>query len=334
MFNQTYKNKYSKYNKKCNLLMKGMGKVDIAGMIFAHGGYFHGQGLCVVPKNMKIITMIPRTKSLATAGTFQDSDIGSMYEFLKTHEDRKISIQDQASIEYHNIYGAGSIIENLLLDFRVVFPTGSYSLSGIVSKGTIMFQDLYQQLPLNKDDISWIKQSTEPHHDTSIIDTKTLQEQIKLNNAKYPLSDILNRIASVYHDKECVFLLHACRSYDRTNLFQSLEPLALDQPALAGKSSSSDGMGDRFQTKDFLRVPSESFVNYNIFQKLDFIDTEVTKLRDQIPFPNRVKTNPQSEPVLKKFEKIMVIKFIVNDEYRITMENYKFIDDLFTKLQA
>jgi hypothetical protein len=343
-----YKRKHSKYQEKyLKYIQNGCGpkkKATLAGMIFSHGIYIRGGGLCVIPQNITIVTLGAREKPLLTKGKFQGRG-DDKYQFLNDHDSRLISMTNKETMNFHNIYNPGSVIENLSLDFRVTFDNNRYSLAGIITRGRISFENLYKNLPSDKKDNTWIDDSLSAH-DTNIIEKELLKEQIIENRATYMLSDILKIISDKYNKENCVFLLHTCRSNSTdhiSNLLQNLTELIRNivgdtRESLEDIEDIEDAEGDMgkpFRTTDFNRINSDILIKYDLFQKIEIIKSTYEQFARKFPIPARVETNEEYMRVktpIHIYEYITGIEQIILSSYRISMEDFKKIDDIFNNI--
>jgi hypothetical protein len=195
------------------------------GCISGHGRYNSGNGFCVIPENMTIYTLIKKNTSLMmnTYGVPNQSEdmlidysmidqTKTKFSTLKTHADRAKNLEKYGNNNY-TIYQPGSVIENLTINFNLVFlPHPEYTCSGIITTGS--FNDDYFLKNKSEDDFNeeYINDMIGEHHDTDIIDTDKLREKVKNNCARYNLSYILKLINKKFNSHKCEILLIACRT--------------------------------------------------------------------------------------------------------------------------
>lgn len=290
--------KLQKYKTKYNNLFNMIGgtyNYDIHGLIIAHGEYLHGSDLCVIPENISIITFAKR-EGIQTMNF--SSGIG---KFLCKNEDRPEIMENKKS-HGGQIYKPLSVIEDLTLDFRIIFDNKKkikeYFYSGIITDKNI------KNWQPEKIKDGWEIDAISAN-DSSIIDNDILLDQIKNNKATYLLSDILKKIHNAYNNKTCIFILYACRGKDG---YASLTELPEPDTMLKKKKETFE----RQDSLKFYRIPSDIISEFNIMDKLDYIQQHGDGDKELIP-------------------KIIEIRNKIETTYKISMKDFTYIKELYDK---
>lgn len=292
-----YVSKMQKYTLKYYNLINLVGGelYNIYGLIIAHGEYLHRSDLCIIPENISIMVFTKRTEIQPM--NFSKTSIG---HFLCNEEDRRVFMHDKNKLNYKHIYEPLSIIEDLTLDFRIVFDKKQqYFYSGIITDKNI-----------NKWEAKQIHDGWENDalsgHDTNIINFDVLKNQIK-TKAQYLLSDVLTRIHNIYEDKKCIFILYACRGKDG---YDSLTELPVPDTVIKKVVKKST---ERQDSTDFFRTSSDVLSSFNIMTKLVSIEKNIQN------------DNNDNNNKIDKLNRIVQIRYKIEKEYKISMEDFAFI---------
>lgn len=287
--------KIQKYTRKYYNLLSLLGGTiyNIYGLIIAHGEYLHGSDLCVIPENISIMVFTSRTEIQPM--NFSKTSVG---RFLCDAEDRKIFMHDKSQLKYKHIYEPLSVIEDLTLDFRIVFDKKQeYFHSGVITDKNI---DKWETKPIRD---GWENDALSGH-DTNIINVDVLKEQIK-TKAQYLLSDILTRIHNTYKDKKCIFILYACRGKDGYNSLTELPVPDTIVKKVVKKSL------ERQESTEFYRTSSDILSSFDVMTKLVFIEQNIQKSNSDGKFDN--------------LNRIQQIRNKIEMTYKISMDDFVFI---------
>ena len=209
-----YKNKYidlkNKMNggsSKINILTKQFSADNLGqGIIFGHGRQIEGE-FCIVPDNI-ILRPTSRIGSDSTLGYLEEpDDITNL--FIKENRKYIVGFKD----DFQNYYLPGSLIPNMIIELRSVFPNNLFSFTGIVT-GNIKcdkpnkFDCLFQTYI----DEETTKRESLKFNDERILSNDNWGTAISLSDLLQLLSKKIKEYESGPDKLPKIYILQSCRS--------------------------------------------------------------------------------------------------------------------------
>ena len=211
-----YKNKYLNYKKNLKggreltpeerRLLKRFSEESEgrAGIISGHGAQESENSLCLVPDNIILRPLSGMGKSLRLFRLEQDE-----LESLKISTERQW-ISSFADGYKGSYYFPGSLIPNILINFRHVFDETSYTYTGVITRTIIESDPMLNSIGSKSEDE--IKTDSLKYHDNKLLPGDIWNTEILLSDLLLTLS----RNIDIYSDSipkiPKIYLLSFCRS--------------------------------------------------------------------------------------------------------------------------